>query len=375
MAAMLAADSDSLTSLGQLRKLLIGGEAVSAPLMKELAGVVAGEVHNMYGPTETTIWSTTGVFGREDTSVSIGTPIANTQVYILDRHLQPVARGMEGEVYIGGAGVARGYWNRPELTAERFILSSFTNGGSRLYRTGDVARHLSDGRIEFIGRTDQQVKLRGFRIELGEVESALCGYQSIGEAVASVRDDSSGSKTLVAYVTSKGAKPSPSELRSYLKEKLPEYMVPAFIVPMDKFPRTPNGKIDRKALPDPSVNQSEATRVYAAPKDELENRLVRLWQEVLNLEQVGIDDNFFDLGGHSLLMMKVFRKLREELSGEFSIVDMFRYTTVRTLAAFLSKKGDPSGALKQVYERAESRKEALSRREQMRRVRQQQNAR
>lgn len=293
-------------------KILCGGEALS----RELAGQLlerSASVCNMYGPTETTIWSTVQRVEFDGGSVPIGRPIANTQVYVLDPYLQPVPVGVTGELYIGGDGLARGYLNLPELTAEKFVPNPFGPvTGGRLYKTGDLGRYRPDGNIECLGRNDQQVKVRGFRIELGEVEAALCLQGAVTQAVVLAREDLPGGKRLVAYVVANRERGlSVSELRSFLQEKLPSYMVPSVFVPLDALPLTPNGKVDRRALPVPDGTRPDET--LANPRTPIESLIAEIWRNLLAVDRVSVDDNFFDLGGHSLLLMRAIAQLDKRL--------------------------------------------------------------
>jgi acyl-coenzyme A synthetase/AMP-(fatty) acid ligase len=282
----------------------------------------ADEVWNMYGPTETTIWSTTERLTAGDGPVLIGRPIANTQVYVLDAHRQPVPAGVPGELYIGGAGVARGYLGRPELTAERFVPHPFAGevgapSNARLYRTGDLVRFTrsatAPGALEFLGRVDFQVKVRGFRIELGEIESALLAHEAVKQAVVTVREDRLGDKRLVAYVVfHPGESATQSELRRPLRKTLPDYMVPSLIQEMDALPLTQNGKVDRKALPDPFARAGDAGEEFAEPTTPMQQFIAGIWREVLGVPRVGKRDNFFDLGGHSLLSMRVMSRMEQK---------------------------------------------------------------
>ena len=264
LAAMMTQEPDTLAAFRQVRQLLFGGEPLPASLVERLSG--ASEIFNMYGPTETTVWSTVHPVSRSGNSVSIGRPIANTQIYVLDANLQPVPQGAAGELFIGGAGVVRGYLNRPELTAERFVPDPFTDArGARLYRTGDLVRYRADGTVDFLGRIDNQVKIRGFRVELGEVESALREHPTVQESAVSVWEPRPGDKRLVGYVVLRpGREFLEKELRELLKAKLPEYMVPAHLVKLERLPLTPNGKLDRKALPQPGIGQSAPPSVETA---------------------------------------------------------------------------------------------------------------
>ncbi len=273
-------------------KIICGGEALSHQLAVELDRRV-NSVWNLYGPTETTVWSTLlqvdAMSGLN--TVPIGRPIANTQVYILDEQRESVPLGASGELYIGGHGLARGYLNRLDLTAEKFVSNPFGESGSRLYRTGDLARYLADGNIEFLGRIDHQVKIRGFRIELGEIESVLAHYPGIRQAVVLAREDVPGDKRLVAYLLAV-TPPNTKGLRNYVKEKLPEYMIPSAFVTLDSMPLTPNGKVDRKALPKPG-HLIEEGPINGHPTNALEMRLAETWARILNIDQIGIDDDFF----------------------------------------------------------------------------------
>jgi amino acid adenylation domain-containing protein len=327
-------------------KILCGGEAWSAELANELL-MRCGSLWNMYGPTETTIWSTAHKVADAAKPVAIGRPIANTTIYLLDKNLNPVPIGVPGELHIGGAGLARGYHNRPELTAEKFIPDPFsTEPGARLYRTGDLARYLPGGDIEYLGRMDHQVKIRGFRIELGEIEAVLGQCSSVGVCVVVVREDVPGDKRLVAYLTAKaGEPPNVSELRSLLQTKLPEYMVPSAFVTLDRFPLTPSGKLDRKALPMPDLARPELEKAFVAPRTPIERVLAGIWCEVLGLKQVGVHDNFFDLGGHSLLAVRSQARVEKQLGKRLPLAAFFQSPTVGELAALLTDGSTPAQGL------------------------------
>ncbi|WP_234894674.1 non-ribosomal peptide synthetase, partial [Sinorhizobium medicae] len=292
----------------------LAGEALSAALIERIFEHSRVEkICNLYAPSETTTYSTWICMPRGDTVVeTIGRPIANTRIYLLDGHGQPVPFGAVGELYIGGAGVARGYLNRPELTAERFIASPFVEG-DRLYRSGDLARYLPDGNLEFLGRNDEQVKIRGFRIEPGEIAARLCEHELVGDAVVVARQDRAGDRRLVAYVVCGPETVADDEddgsglaasLRAHLTSLLPDYMVPSAFVRLEALPLTPNGKLDRKALPAPD-DDAYARTAYEAPQGAVETALAGIWQELLGLERVGRHDNFFELGGHSLLAVQL----------------------------------------------------------------------
>jgi amino acid adenylation domain-containing protein len=319
-----------------LRRLLCGGEGLPVDLQERFFANLDAELHNLYGPTEACIDATywTCKRGSHLQTVPIGRPIANTQVYILDRHLQPVPIGIPGELHIGGAGLARGYLNRPDLTEEKFIPNPFSDEpGARLYKTGDLARYLSDGNIQFLGRLDHQVKIRGFRIELGEIEAVLAQHPAVRATVVMAREDQPGYKHLVAYVVPNQKQvPTSSELRSFLKEKLPEYMVAAAFVLLDALPLTPNGKVDRRALPTPDGARLEVEETFVPPRTPVEEILAEIWSEVLGLERVGIYDNFFELGGHSLLATQVISRAREAFQVELSLRSLLEKPTVVSLA-------------------------------------------
>jgi acyl-coenzyme A synthetase/AMP-(fatty) acid ligase/acyl carrier protein len=321
-------------------RILTGGEQLSPRHIRRAYDHLSHTcLINGYGPTESTTFATCysippGMDG--ESSIPIGRPIANTRVYILDGHLQPVPVGVPGELCIGGDGLARGYLNRPDLTVEKFIPDPFANDpGFRLYRTGDLARYLPDGTIEFLGRIDHQVKIRGFRIEPGEIESVLAKHPGIREAVVAAREDIPGDKRLVAYlVPTSGTAPPAGELRRFLAEQLPEYMIPSAFVPLDSLPLTPNGKVDRRALPAPDSSRLELEESYVAPQTPVELAIAELWAEVLRLERVGIHDNFFHMGGHSLLATQVISRIRNLLQVEVPLRDLFES---QTIAAFSPK--------------------------------------
>ena len=312
----------------------LAGEPLKSTLVEEIYDRTStSKVYDLYGPSEDTTYSTFAL-RTADGPQTIGKPIANTRIYILDAHLQPVPIGIAGELYIGGDGLARGYLNRPELTAEKFIPSPFSDDpNSRLYRTGDLARYLSDGSIEFLGRIDNQVKIRGFRIELGEIEAILSQHLFVRETVVLAREDSPGDKRLVAYVVSNQDQVcTGSALRNFLKEKLPEYMVPSGFVFLDALPLTPNGKVDRKALPAPDQSRPELEQSVVAPRTPIEEIIAEIWAEVLKLGKVGIHDNFFDLGGHSLLATQIISRVRDAFQMDIPLRTLFEKPTVEELA-------------------------------------------
>jgi amino acid adenylation domain-containing protein/non-ribosomal peptide synthase protein (TIGR01720 family) len=321
--------------LGVVRQLLAGGDVLSVPHLEQAQRQwPMCRIINGYGPTENTTFTCCyDVAQGLGMSAPIGRPIANTQVYILDKELQPLPVGVAGELYIGGDGLARGYHNQPGLTAEKFVPNPLGVAGQRLYKTGDLARYLPDGNIEFLGRLDYQVKLRGFRIELGEIEEALRQHPAVHEAIVVACEDQPGSKRLVAYVVAEQTlMPSLEGLRSALKARLPEYMLPAAFVFLDQLPLTPNGKVDRKALPAPSGERPELTHEYVAPRTPMEEALTKIWADVLGIERVGIHDNFFELGGDSLFSIRVI--VRAKTAGMlFTPQQFFQHQTPAELAA------------------------------------------
>ncbi|HEX2202782.1 MAG TPA: amino acid adenylation domain-containing protein [Longimicrobium sp.] len=311
-------------------KVLSGGEA----LPRELAdALLAGgaELWNLYGPTETTVWSTVAKVEREG-PITLGRPVANTRVYVLHDDGAPAPVGVPGELCIGGAGVARGYLGRPELTAEKFVPDPFAGGEARMYRTGDRVRWRADGTLEFYGRLDTQVKLRGFRIELGEIESVLREHPGVAEAAALVREDVPGDARLVAYLVAKGAAPPVSELRALLRTKVPEYMVPSAFVTLEALPLTPNGKVDRRALPAPDAAATAPEDTYVAPSTETETQIATIWAELLRRGRVGVNDSFFELGGHSLLATQVMGRIRQTMGASLPVRVLFEARTVAELA-------------------------------------------
>ncbi|HZR56650.1 MAG TPA: amino acid adenylation domain-containing protein [Terriglobales bacterium] len=323
-------------------KMLCGGEALPRSLANQL--LAAGEdLWNMYGPTETTIWSSTLKVKAGSGPVPIGPPIANTQFYVLDKHFQQAPLGTPGELYIGGTGVAHGYLNRPELTREKFIPDPFSDrDDALLYRTGDLVRWKIDGEIEFLGRTDHQVKVRGFRIETGEIETVIGKHPSVKEAAVVARDDQKGSKYLVAYLvldsadTSSAATPL-QDLRSHLQQTLPEYMQPSAFVTLDALPRTPNGKIDRNALPAPDLAEV-AKASYLAPANEIEQRMLLLWEKLLGISKISTTANFFDIGGHSLLAAQLLAKIEKAFGKKLPLATLFQAPTIQQLSAVIAGK-------------------------------------
>jgi amino acid adenylation domain-containing protein len=333
-----------------IRVLLSGGEALPSTLAAAAAAAWDARVINVYGPTETTIQSVAGDV-RADTgdagqSAPIGRPVWNTEVYVLDERLRPVAPGVAGELYVAGGQLARGYLNRPALTGERFVANPFGPAGSRMYRTGDLVTWRTDGTLQYLGRTDDQVKIRGFRVEPGEIEAVLAAHPAVDRAAVVTRDDPQGRPQLVAYVVAAAdgscESADPAALRRHVGDVLPGYMVPAAVVPLDALPLTSNGKLDRGALPEPDLTADSARR---APRDGREEVLCRLFAEVLGLPEVSIDDNFFDVGGHSLLVVDLAARIRTAIGAEVTIRTLFDTPTVAGLAAALDSGGSDGSAL------------------------------
>ncbi|MFL6254670.1 MAG: amino acid adenylation domain-containing protein, partial [Pyrinomonadaceae bacterium] len=329
---------DAGVDLSLAAGLNMAGEPIPYEVVKRLPEGLA--VRNLYGPSEDTTYSTYHRLAGGGDHHLIGRPLGNRQAYVLDRNLRPVPVGVTGELYLGGVGLARGYQKRPDMTAERFVPDPHgVVPGGRLYRTGDLARYLEDGTLDFLGRADGQLKIRGFRIELGEIEVALTGHAGVGEAVVLAQGEGSN-KQLVAYVVGReGDKPPTAELRGWLKTKLPDYMVPAQFVELERLPLTPNGKLDRKALSRIREKPAEAPQTMQANKTE--EALIEIWKELLGVPAVGLDDNFFDLGGHSLLIARMSQLIEQRFGTPVRIVPLFRYPNIRALAAFLSESQEP----------------------------------
>ena len=361
LAGSLVRSPETVSAMRTLRKVLLGGEALPVSLANWLRKAIGAEIINMYGPTETTVWSTTHKLVATDGSAPIGRPIANTRIYIVDEQGMLAPIGAAGELYIGGAGVTRGYFRRPELTAERFIANSFDPGrDGKLYRTGDLARYRDDGEIEFIGRTDQQVKIRGFRIELGEIETVLGAHPAVQEAVVVAHRDRADNLQLVAYVVPKtGVSVSQQELKLHAGKELPEYMIPAVVSFLSAMPLTPNGKTDRKALPNPSLDATVETAKGGYASTELEKIIAELWQDSLGLDAVGLQVNLFDLGANSLSVAEVAMSLRQRLKREIALTDFFAYPTIAALAAHLSGGNGRSGNSKDLADHGAARRQAL----------------
>ncbi|MEO1374975.1 MAG: amino acid adenylation domain-containing protein, partial [Cyanobacteria bacterium J06635_10] len=317
-------------SCSSLKRVFCSGEALPFELTQLFFSIFECQLHNLYGPTEAaidvTFWQCKPQSNLQ--IVPIGRPIANTQIYILDKHLQPVPIGVPGELYIGGDGLARGYLNRPQLTQEKFILNPFNNS-QRLYKTGDLARYLADGNITFMGRIDNQVKVRGFRIELGEIETVLATHPQIKQAVVIAQQENTGNKRLVAYAVT-NSEITTVQLREYLKQKLPSYMIPSAFVTLDTLPLTPNGKIDCKALPVPDTLERDTA--YTAPRTPVELKLTQIWSSVLNNTSLGVKDNFFELGGHSLLAVRLMSEIQKQFQKNLPLATLFQSPTIEQLA-------------------------------------------
>jgi amino acid adenylation domain-containing protein len=336
-------EASGLERCRSIRQVFASGEALPYELQQRFFEHLGwSELHNLYGPTEAAVDVTYWACSPKSklSTVPIGRPIANTQIYILDSKLQPVPIGVAGELHIGGIGLARGYLNRPELTAEKFIADPFAQEpGARLYKTGDLSRFLPDGSIEYLGRIDHQVKIRGFRIELGEIESVLRQHPAIKEAVVVAREDTPGDKRVAAYfVPDNGAAPATAELRAFMREKLPEYMLPSVFVTLKTMPLSGNGKVDRKVLPKPDPADYAPTGTFAAPKDAVESQLVEIWQTLLGVKPIGVKDNYFELGGHSILAVKMMNRIAETFGKTLPIATLLQTPTIEQLAVILRDK-------------------------------------
>ncbi len=354
MARLMISNQEAWQSLGGLQKLMLGGELLPSGLVTQLRQTVAGDIFNLYGPTETTVWSAAHRIARDEPLIPIGQPIVNTQIYLLDAHLNPVLPGTPGEIFIGGDGVARGYLNRPELTAERFLPDPFRPDSShRIYRTGDLARCRPDGDLEFLGRIDNQVKILGFRIEPEEIEAVLGRHPDVQAVAVVPREDVPGEKKLVAWLVT-GARPVTAvQLRAYAQQWLPEHMVPSAFVITDALPQTPNQKIDRNALAALPVPAA------AAPSTaNLEETVARIFKEA-GIEAMSPHDNFFDVGANSMTMAQVALELQKTLHREILLTDLFKYPTLSALTAHLKQvPGDDSPSWGGT-DRGRSRKAAL----------------
>ena len=353
-----------------LRYVIFGGEALEFQSLRpwfERYGDLQPQCVNMYGITETTVHVTYRPVTLADldnnSGSNIGIPIPDLQVYVVDQELRRLTTGQTGEMLVGGLGVARGYLNRDELTQQRFIANPFEPEKSpRLYRSGDLARVLENGDLEYLGRIDHQVKIRGFRIELTEIESMLARHPSVKECAVLARTDGDSEPRLVAYlVTGLDAQPGVEDLRAHLAQKLPEYMVPAAFVFLPGFPLTVNGKLDRDALPAPGSERPHLASEYVAPQTDLEKALAALWKTALRQDQVSVNDNFFDLGADSLMLTTLHRRLQVELKREISITELFQFPTIRSLAERLGENREDNGLSDKTQSRAQLQRAALAR--------------
>ena len=352
-----------------IKRVICSGEALSHDLQEAFFKRLNAALHNLYGPTEAavdvTYWACRPDSQRN--TVPIGFPVANTSIYILDEHLKPVPTGCTGELHIGGIQVARGYLNRPELTAEKFIPDPFAaDKGARLYKTGDLARYLPDGSIDYLGRIDFQVKIRGLRVELGEIEAQMVDFKEVRKCVVVLREDDPGDQRLVAYyVPEPGADVEMPDFRDRLKKHLPEYMVPSTFMALKALPLLTNGKVNRKALPVPENTRRQSENAYIAPRSDMEQIITDVWSSALKMDKVGVDDNFFDLGGHSLLMAQVNNKLQHLLKKEIAMVTLFKYPTISALAKHLSGSKENQPSFRDVHEKARKQKAGITRRKEL----------
>ena len=349
-----------------VRHLLVGGDAVDPRWSRHVLQTAPLErIINGYGPTECTTFSVTHDIKdvpEGAKSVPIGRPLSNSQAYVLDWNLQPAPVGVPGELYLGGDGLAKGYWKRPELTAERFVPSPFDpSGQARLYKTGDLARYRQDGVIEYLGRTDRQVKIRGFRIELGEIETVFRQHPRVRDCAVVAGQDATGAKTLWAYAaTGPGDKPGWHEVRQFLRERLPEFMLPSGCMFLDEMPLSQNGKVDRKKLPPFETTPLRLSEIAATPRTEAQQTVAEIWKKILGGNEIGLDDNFFEVGGNSLLMAELECELRPRFEKNFTIMDLFEHPTVRTLAARLTGAEEERNPVSLAHDRALRQKMALS---------------
>jgi len=350
-----------------LKVVFLAGDWIALHLPDEIhAAFPNAQVVNMGGATEASVYSNFYVVQNVEphwASIPYGKPIPNARYHILDARLNPVPIGVIGDIYVGGECLSLGYTD-VMLTAEKFIPDPFsTEPGARLYTFGDRGRYRADGEMEFLGRRDQQVKVRGYRIELGEIESALVANKAVHDAIVIVREDVPGEKRLVGYIVPEQQPgPTTTELHSFLKEKLPAYMLPSAFVMLDALPLTPNGKLDRRALPAPEASRPDLATSYLAPSTELERRIAEIWQDVLRVDRIGTRDNFFELGGHSLLLVHLHGRLNETLEQQVSIIELFRYPTIASLAAHLGQDQEENSVDTSNRRRGAERREALKER-------------
>ena len=366
-------ETSGVEKCDSIKRVICSGEALPFDLQRRFFERLDTGLHNLYGPTEAAVDVTYWACRRDNARniVPIGIPVANTQMYILDPSLRPVPTGCTGELHIGGVQVARGYLNRPELTAEKFIPDSFSTApNARLYKTGDLARYLPDGSIDYLGRIDFQVKIRGLRVELGEIEAHLSALDEIKKCVVALREDQPGDQRLVAYyVLAADIKVSVSDLRNHLRSKLPEYMVPSIFVELASLPLMSNGKVNRKALPAPGQTRIERSTSYLAPRSDIERIIGDIWKAVLKIDRAGIYDNFFDLGGHSLLMAQVSNKLQAVLEKDITLVTLFQYPTIASLATYISDDANVRPSFQDVQAQAKKQKFVINRQKELARRR------
>jgi acyl-coenzyme A synthetase/AMP-(fatty) acid ligase/acyl carrier protein len=357
-------EEENLDRCTSIRRVICSGEALPYDLQCRFYEILDTELHNLYGPTEAAVDVTYWACPRESERavVPIGFPVANTRMYILDRRLQPVPLGCTGELHIGGIQVARGYLKRPELTAERFIPDPFSSDpNGRLYKTGDLARYLPDRSIEYLGRTDFQVKIRGLRIELGEIEARITEFPGVNQCIVLLREDRPGNKLLVAYLsTEPDSTISIPDLRGHLSSILPDYMIPQHFAVLDAIPLSPNGKADRRALPEPKIDRMDDTS-YVAPRNKTEEKIASIWRDLLKIDRVGVNDSFFDLGGHSLLLVRMHRRLKADFGSRLSIVELFQYPTVAALASHMNHESDNGISLEKTRALASKQRASLRR--------------
>jgi acyl-CoA synthetase (AMP-forming)/AMP-acid ligase II len=354
---MIVRDTRFREVLGNMRVLMLGGEAIPSTLVKDVADTGVASIFNMYGPTETTIWSAASRLDPGKEQICVGGPILNTQIRILDANLMPVPPGMIGEVYIGGLGLARGYYEQRGLTSERFLPDPFNSAlGQRIYRTGDLGRRLSDGSIELLGRSDEQVKIRGHRVELAEVDAAINDVPGV-QTAAAVKISENDDERMVAFIIPQTESLDVAVVRTSLKQRLPDYMIPSAFHFVDEFPLTANGKVDRKSLTLISIARTDTSSVKAAPQTNLETGISAIWKDVLGTQQVSIDDNFFDIGGHSLLMVRVHHRLQELMNRPLPLTVLLERPTIRSLAKYFENNEASQGESHLV--RAEKQRKAL----------------
>jgi acyl-coenzyme A synthetase/AMP-(fatty) acid ligase/acyl carrier protein len=354
----------ALEDIASLKIVIVAGETCTNEIVKKHHQIMTrARLHNEYGPTEGSVWCSACelIETESEKNISIGRPIPNSRVYVLDENLRIVPPGVPGGLFIGGEGVTRGYYMRPDLTAEKFVPDPFDRtGGRRLYRTGDIGRYRNDGSLEFRGREDEQVKIRGYRIELGEIESVIGEIEGIEECVVAVFQDSTDHKKIVGYVVSNnGAVTTGESIRSYLKGKLPDYMIPQTIQQIERIPRLPNGKVNRHALAKPVVTREHFDTSFVPPSNKIEAAVAGIWAEALEIDRIGINDNFFDLGGHSFMIIKVHDQIQKQLNIAAPLVRLFEYPTVSSFAGFIASQNAEAVKEKSYENWADRRKKSM----------------